>query len=103
MADPTPPDPRNGPYYAPRGEAFDVVMLKNGVPPHTAKHADFRRESVTATESYQARFDPKVAAAEAAGFTIVQVVSPGWRPEAEREAIRREHEAAMPPLDRTKI
>lgn len=103
MSDPE--DPRNGPYYAPRAERFDVVLLKDGVAPHTAKPEDFRRLPVTADGGpYNARADAAVLKAEAEGYTIVQVVSPGHRPEAERDAIRRAHEAAMgPPLDRAKI
>lgn len=90
-------------YGAPRTEAFDVVLVKDGVLPHAAKPEDFKRIPLTAEGAYAARSHAEVDAAEKAGFTVLQVMGPGQATEAERMARSRAQDAIYGAFDRTKV
>lgn len=103
--DKTPPaDPRNGDYYAPRDERFDVVLCKDGVGHHAAGVDDFRRINVTTDQgAYGARSLPEIEKAMGEGYSIVSVVPPGHLTEGERMARQRAHEAEFGAFDRAKV
>lgn len=89
-------------YYTPHSESFAVVMLKNGVAPHTAKPDDFLRVSVVARDAFSARSDAQVTAAEAT-HQVVQVMNPGGFCQAESDARRRAYDDEHPAFDRTQV
>jgi hypothetical protein len=104
MYDPDYKPRATGDTYPTHRENFDVVMLKTGVSPTTAKPDDFRRVNVVAGSPFEARQAAEVAAAEAEGWATQDVKPPGSPSELEHQAGLRAHEAAMgPPTDKTKI
>jgi hypothetical protein len=100
MPDPTakPPEDEWGPT---RNEILDVVLIKDGVAPHNANPEDFRRINVAAEGTYAAAQHADVVAAEKEGYTILQVVKPGFQNEHERAAKDRANSAGY--TDRTKV
>lgn len=96
---------RDKDYQAPRGESFDVVLIKNGVGAHAAKTDDFARVPVTTSEgAYGARSLPEVEAVVATGYFVYQVVGPGLSTEGERMARQRAHDAEFGrPFDRVNV
>ena len=84
-----------------RREHFEVVMIRSGVSEFAAKPEDFSRVQVEALDSISARWDAKVAAAEAAGARIHAVLPPGHASEAEAQARQRTYNGGV--QDRAKI
>jgi hypothetical protein len=84
-----------------RKEEFEVVLCRKGVSPNSAKPDDFKRVRVSASSSWVARFDEKVAAeAEFLAFTAVK---PGIQTQEEILARERELFQTNPPIDRANI
>lgn len=98
----TPPAPAPDDYYVPRGQNFDVILLKKGVNGMEAKPDDFKRISVTADSVAQSQEDPEVVAA-LKDFDYVQATAPGHRTEFEIGAQKRAYSEAYGETDRTKI
>lgn len=91
-------------FQAPRGETFDVVLMKNGVSAFSCTEDDFKRVNVHTTEgAYGARSLPEVEAVVKDGFNVYAVVTPGLRTEGERLARERAHEATYGSFDRSKV
>lgn len=82
-----------------RTEAFDVVLIKNGVAPHTAKSADFKRVRVTGTDTIDALTSEIVGAEK--DYRPLFATPPGAI--TEPEAMARSRELEGPATDRSKI
>jgi hypothetical protein len=91
------------PYARPRGQNFEVVMIRRGKNALTSERGDFLRVGVVADSPSEAMDDPAVAA-RAAEYVTYRTMTPGQPTEEEVLAARREHDKAMgPPVDRARI
>jgi hypothetical protein len=95
-------DPQPDMWARPRGELFDVVLVRDGVNPLDAKVEDFKRVGVSAGSPTEAMSDPEVAKVE--GFSPLQAVNPSAPQEHEEKARQRERDKGWGgEIDRTKL
>ena len=80
-------------------EAFEVVMLRDGVSQMLAEEKDLRRVSVEASDTLQAQMHDDVRKEK--GWHPIGVAKPGILIESEVMARRRALEG--PPIDRSKL
>lgn len=85
----------------PRKELFDVVLVKEGAYPHSAKPDELRRVTVEATSTLGARSAPEVEAIT--GWRPFQVTTPGVETPEEVAARQRQILDDHPPIDRARI
>jgi hypothetical protein len=84
-----------------RKELFDVVLVKEGAHPHSAKTTELKRVTVEASSTLAARSDPKVEAET--GWRPFQVTTPGQETPEEVAARQRSMMEEHPPVDRARI
>lgn len=95
-AAPVDPNAENWPKHM---EDFEIVLLKDGVNPLSAKTTDFKRIKVTAPDPLSAQMSDAVMAEK--GYKALFAAKPGVMTDPELQARHRELDAST--IDRTKI
>jgi hypothetical protein len=93
------------PYFRPRSEPFEVVLVKNGVNPLHAEPTDFKRVPVNAADPTSALASEVVQkAATEGGYTVFQAAKAMVMTDYEHQArIREDRKNGIGMFDRTKI